>query len=69
MISINTIKNIPASFRLRLLKIADLTLFLLFFIQHSHCGDIEESPGPKDSHLNFCHWNLNGFTAHGSTKI
>ena len=29
-----TIKNIPASFCLRFLKIADLTVFLLFFIQN-----------------------------------
>ena len=31
--------------------------------------DIEENPGPKYSSLTFCHWNLNGFTAHDSTKI
>ena len=43
------IKNIPASFHLRFLKIADITVFLLFFIQNllSCCGDIEENPGPK----------------------
>ena len=31
------------------LKIADLTVFLLFFIQNllSRCGGIEENPGPK----------------------
>ena len=65
------IKNIPASFRLRFLKIADITVFLLFFIQIllSCCGDIEENPGPKYSSLTFCHWNLNGITAHDSTKI
>ena len=65
------IKNIPASFRLRFLKIADITVFLLFFIQNllSCCGDIEENPGPKYSSLTFCHWNLNGLTAHDSTKI
>ena len=45
------IKNIPASFCLRFLKIADITVFLLFFIQNllSCCGDIEENPGPKYS--------------------
>ena len=65
------IKNIPASFCLRFLKIADITLFLLFFIQKllSCCGDIEENPGPKYSSLTFCHWNLNGLTAHDSTKM
>ena len=65
------IKIIPASFRLRFLKIADITTFFLFFIQNllSCCGDIEENPGPKYSSLTFCHWNLNGLTAHDSTKI
>ena len=65
------IKNIPASFRLRFLKIADITVFLLFFIQNllSCCGDIEENPGPKYSSLTFCHWNLNGLTAQDSTII
>ena len=64
------IKNIPASFHLRFLKIADITVFLLFFIQNllSCCGNIEENPGPKYSSLTFCHWNLNGLTAHDSTK-
>ena len=65
------IKNIPASFRLRFLKIADVSVFLLFFIQNllSHCGDIEENPGSTYSSLTFCHWNLNEITAHDSTKI
>ena len=70
-VSSRLIKIIPASFRLRFLKIADITVFLLFFIQNllSCCGDIEENPGPKYSSLTFCHWNLNGLTAHDSTKI
>ena len=65
------IKIIPAFCRLRFLRIADITVFLLFFIQNllSCCGDIEENPGPKYSSLTFCHWNLNGLTAHDSTKI
>ena len=65
------IKNIPASFRLRFLKIADITVFLLFFIQNllSCCGDIEENLGRKYSSLTFRHWNLNGLTSHDSTKI
>ena len=64
-------KNIPAAFHLRFLKIADITVFLLSFIQNllSCCGDIEENPRPKYSSLTFCHWNLNGLTAHDSTKI
>ena len=33
------------------------------------CGDIEKHPGPKYSLLKFCHWNLNGLTAHDSIKI
>ena len=69
--TLSLIKNIPASFRLCFLKIADITVFLLFFIQNllSCCGDIEENPGTKYSSLTFCHWNLNGLTAHDSTKI
>ena len=55
-------KIIPASFGLHFLKIADITLFLLFSIQNllSCCGEIEENPGPKYSSLTFCYWNLNG---------
>ena len=34
-VSSRLIKNIPGSFRLRFLKIADITVFLLFFIQNS----------------------------------
>ena len=33
------------------------------------CGDIEVNPGPKYSSLTFCHWNLNGLTAHDNIKI
>ena len=70
-VSSRLIKNIPASFRLCFLKIADIIVFLLFFIQNllSCCGDIEENPGPKYLSLTFCHWNLNGLTAHDSIKI
>ena len=65
------IKNIPASFRLPFVKIADITVFLWFFSQNllSCCGEREENPGPKYSSLTFCHWNLNGLTAQDSTKI
>ena len=65
------IKVIPTYFHLCFLKIADITVFLLLFIQNllSCCGDIEENPGPKYSSSTFCHWNLNRLTAHDSTKI
>ena len=70
-VSSRLIKIIPAPFHLRFVKITDITVFLLFFIQNllSCCGDIEENPGPKYSSLTFCYWNLNGLTAHDSTKI
>ena len=63
------IKSIPASFGLRFHKIADLTVFLLFFIQNvqSRCDDIEENPGPKNSSLFFSYWNLNGVNSHDSS--
>ena len=70
-VSSRLIKNIPAYSRLHFLKIADITVFLLFFIQNLlPCrGDIEQNPGPKYSSLTFYHWNSNGLTAHASTKI
>ena len=33
------------------------------------CGNIEINPGPKQSSLTFCHWNLNGIAAHDFIKI
>ena len=35
----------------------------------SRCGDIEKNPGPRYSSLSFCHWNLNGLTAHYCIKM
>ena len=69
-VSSRLIKNIPASFCLCFLEIADITVFFLFFIQNllSCCADIEENLGPKYSSLTFCHWNLNGHTAHETTN-
>ena len=33
-------------------------------------GDIEINPGPvKSLRLNFCHWNLNGISAHDFVKV
>ena len=48
-VSSRLIEIIPASFCLRFLKIADITVSLLFSIQNLlyYCGDIEENPGPK----------------------
>ena len=34
-----------------------------------YCGCIEIIPGPKQSSLTFCHWNMNGIAAHDFTKI
>ena len=52
-------------------KIAEITLFLGFCIPSLlfRCGDNEKKPGPTYSSLIFCHWNLNGLTAHDSIKI
>ena len=52
-------------------KIAEITLFLGLCIPSLlfRCGDIEKKTGPKYSSLTFCHWNLNGLTAHDSIKI
>ena len=64
------IKKIPISQNPCLLKIANLILFSVFFIQNllSQCGNIEKNPGPKYSYLSFFHWNLNGLTAHDYIK-
>ena len=55
----------------KLPNVAKITLFLGLFIPNLlfRCGDIEKNPGPKYSSLTFCHWNLNGLTAHDSIKI
>ena len=55
----------------KLPKIAKITLFLGLCIPSplSRCGDIEKKTGPKYLSLTFCHWNLNGLTAHDSIKI
>ena len=66
---ISVIQKHSRSLCLRFRKIADLIVFLLFFIQNllSCCGDFEENPGLIP--LTFCHWNLNKLPAHDSTKI
>ena len=55
----------------KLPKIAKITMFLVLCIPGLifRCGDIEKNPGPKYLSLTFCHWNLNGLTAHDSIKI
>ena len=32
-------------------------------------GDIELNPGPKQSSLTFCYWNLNGIAAYEFIEI
>ena len=45
-------------------------LYLLYIIGLLNCcGDIEINPGPEQSSLTFCHWNLNGITAHDFIKV
>ena len=48
-----------------------IAIFLLFCLRNLlfRCGDVEANPCPKYSSLTFCHWNLNGLTAHNSIKI
>ena len=48
-----------------------LNIFLLICIVNllCRCGDTVTNLGPKYSSLTFCHWNLNGLTAHDSIKI
>ena len=55
----------------KLPKMTKIAIFLLFCLRNLlfRCGDIEANPGPKYSSLTFCHWNLNGLTAHDSIKI
>ena len=55
----------------KLSKVMKTTIFLSLCISNllMQCGDIETNPGPKYSSLTFCHWNLNGLTAHDNIKI
>ena len=56
---------------IKLPKIGEITIFLFLCLPNllAQCGDIEANPGPKYSSLTFCHWNLNGLTAHDFIKI
>ena len=55
----------------KLPKMTKIAIFLLFCLRNLlfRCGDVEANPCPKYSSLTFCHWNLNGLTAHNSIKI
>ena len=45
-------------------------LYLLYMKALSNfCGDIEIIPGPNQSSLTSCYWNLNGIAAHDFIKI
>ena len=57
------LKNLP-----KIVKVI-IILFLCLPNLLFCCGDIEKNPGPKYSALKFCHWNLNGITAHDAIKI
>ena len=55
----------------KLPKMTKIAIFLFLCLPNLlfRCGDIEVNRGPKYSFLTFCHWNLNGLTAHDSIKI
>ena len=55
----------------KLPKMVKTIIFLSLCVSNllTQCGDIEVNPGPKYSSLIFCHWNLNGLTAHDNIKI
>ena len=55
----------------KLPKMAKIIIFLSLSASNLliQCGDIEVNPSPKYSSLTFCHWNLNGLTAHDNIKI
>ena len=63
--------NIYSSLIAKISKKTKITIFLFLCTLNLliQCGDIEANPGPKYSSLQFCHWNLNGITAHHSIKI
>ena len=47
----------------------NIFLFICIANLLCRCGGIETNPGPKNSSLTFCHWNLNGLRAHDYIKI
>ena len=46
-----------------------ISLFLCLSNLLFRCSDTKANPGPKNSSLIFCRWNLNGLTAHDLIKI
>ena len=50
-------------------KLSNIFLFNCIVNLLCRCCVSETNPGPKYSSLTFCHWNLNGLTAHDSIKI
>ena len=64
-------RTISLSFITKILKLTDALALFVFYtnIYLICCGDIETNPRPKFSSLSFCHWNLNGLTAHNFLKI
>ena len=63
--------NFYSSFVAKISKKIKITTFLFLCALNIliQCGDVETNPGPKYSSLKFCHWNLNGITAHDSIKV
>ena len=57
-------------FLTNVLLVVDIEIpFLLYIKFLLYCsGDIDINPGPKQSSLTFCHWNLNGIVAHEFIK-
>ena len=55
----------------KLPKIAKIAMFLFLCYGNllSRWCDIEANPTLKHSSVTFCHWNLNGLTAHDTIKI
>ena len=65
-------KIIPISQNIRLLKIANVLLFSVFFFFKIYCLNmtiLRKTHGPKYSSPRFCHWDLNGLMAHDCIKI
>ena len=58
-------------FLTNILQLVDIEILFLLYIKILlyFCGDIEINPGPKQSSLTFCDWNLNDFAAHEFIKV
>ena len=49
-------------------KLPNIYLFICIVNLLCRCGGIKTKSGPTYSPLTFCHWNVNGLTAHDSIK-